>query len=117
MAKLRFAVWVPTYAWADSGPEHVRRLTESIRKCEQHDLDIWVIDHLLAAPGLYGVAWLEPLSVLAYAAALTQKVASVIARELLALGFNADYAPLADVNTNPKNPVIGIRSFGDTPFG
>src|SRR5437868_4858036 len=48
-------------------------------------------------------------------AALTQKVASVIARELLALGFNADYAPLADVNTNPKNPVIGIRSFGDTP--
>ncbi|HEX9245645.1 MAG TPA: LLM class flavin-dependent oxidoreductase [bacterium] len=74
MAKLRFAVWLPTYAWADAGPEHVRRLTECIRKCEQHDLDIWVIDHLLAAPGLYGVAWLEPLSVLAYAAALTQKV-------------------------------------------
>ena len=47
--------------------------------------------------------------------ALTQKVASVIARELLALGFNADYAPLADVNTNPANPVIGIRSFGETP--
>ena len=74
MAKLRFAVWLPTYAWADAGPEHVRRLTESIRTCEEHDLDVWVIDHLLAAPGLYGVAWLEPLSVLAYAAALTQKV-------------------------------------------
>ncbi|TMI91311.1 MAG: LLM class flavin-dependent oxidoreductase [Bacillati bacterium ANGP1] len=74
MSKLRFAVWLPTYAWADAGPEHVRRLTESIRTCEEHDLDVWVIDHLLAAPGLYGVAWLEPLSVLAYAAALTQKV-------------------------------------------
>ena len=47
--------------------------------------------------------------------ALTQKVASVIARELGALGFNADYAPLADVNTNAANPVIGIRSFGETP--
>src|SRR5207253_9271566 len=53
---------------------HVRRLTQSITKCEQYDLDVWVIDHLLAAPGLYGVAWLDPLSVLAYAAALTQKV-------------------------------------------
>src|SRR5437588_12270194 len=74
MAKLRFAVWLPTYAWADARPEPVGRLTQYIKKCEQHDLDIWVIDHLLAAPGLYGVAWLEPLSVLAYAAALTQKV-------------------------------------------
>ena len=74
MARLRFAVWLPTYAWADARPEQVRRLTQSIAKCEQYDLDIWVIDHLLAAPGLYGVAWLEPLSVLAYAEALTRKV-------------------------------------------
>src|SRR6202043_830071 len=62
MAGLRFGVWIPTYAWADASPEHVRRLTQGIAKCEQYHLDIWVIDHLLAAPGLYGVAWLEPLS-------------------------------------------------------
>jgi alkanesulfonate monooxygenase len=74
MAKLRFGVWIPTYAWEDAGPEHVRRLTDSIRKCEEYGLDIWVIDHLLSAPGLYGVAWLEPLNVLAYAAALTRRV-------------------------------------------
>jgi alkanesulfonate monooxygenase len=76
MAKLRFGVWIPTYAWSHDpgGAENVRRIAESIRKCEQHGIDVWVIDHLLSAPGLYGNAWLEPLNALAYAAALTSKV-------------------------------------------
>src|SRR5699024_7798703 len=30
-----------------------------------------------------------------------------------ATGFNWNYSPLADVNTNPNNPVIGVRSFGE----
>jgi hypothetical protein len=56
MATLKFGVWIPTYAWADAGPEHVRRIAESIHRCEEYGFDIWVIDHLLSAPGLYGVA-------------------------------------------------------------
>ena len=32
-----------------------------------------------------------------------------------ALGVNLDYAPVADVNVDPANPVIGIRSFGADP--
>ena len=39
----------------------------------------------------------------------------IIGSELAALGINADLAPVADVNSNPANPVIGIRSFGDDP--
>ena len=76
MARLRFGVWIPTYAWGDEagGPENVRKIRESILKCEEHGLDIWVIDHLLSAPGLYGNAWLEPLTILSYAAALTSTV-------------------------------------------
>lgn len=74
MTKLKFGVWLPTYSWPDVGPEHVQRLTTAIKKCEEHGFDIWVIDHLLSAPGLYGVAWLEPLNVLAYAAAVTSRV-------------------------------------------
>jgi len=74
MAKLKVGMWLPTYAWEDAGPDHVRRIGESIKKCEEYGLDIWVIDHLLSAPGLYGVAWLEPLNTLAYAAALTRRV-------------------------------------------
>lgn len=36
-------------------------------------------------------------------------------RELRALGVNFDLAPSVDVNCNPKNPVIGARSYGDRP--
>ncbi|HET6918693.1 MAG TPA: glycoside hydrolase family 3 N-terminal domain-containing protein, partial [Jiangellaceae bacterium] len=32
-----------------------------------------------------------------------------------ALGINQNYAPVADVNINPLNPVIGVRSFGENP--
>ncbi|MEV5881802.1 glycoside hydrolase family 3 protein [Streptomyces sp. NPDC052020] len=35
--------------------------------------------------------------------------------ELRALGIRQDYAPVADVNVNPANPVIGVRSFGSGP--
>ncbi|HET7264516.1 MAG TPA: LLM class flavin-dependent oxidoreductase [bacterium] len=73
MAKLKFGVWVPSYAWRDGGSERMHRLTSSIQKCEEYGFDIWVIDHLLTAPGLYGMAWLEPLNVLSYAAALTRR--------------------------------------------
>ena len=38
-----------------------------------------------------------------------------IGRELSELGINVDFAPVADVNTNPKNPVIGTRAFSSDP--
>jgi beta-N-acetylhexosaminidase len=45
----------------------------------------------------------------AYACAL------LTGRQLRACGVNLNFAPLADVNSNPANPVIGIRSFGADP--
>ena len=39
----------------------------------------------------------------------------VIGTELAALGFQVDFAPSVDVNSNPVNPVIGTRSFSDDP--
>ena len=38
-----------------------------------------------------------------------------LAAELAACGIRWDFAPVVDVDTNPKNPVIGDRSFGDDP--
>ncbi len=38
-----------------------------------------------------------------------------MADELEALGINVNFAPVLDVNNNPLNPVIGVRSYGDTP--
>lgn len=46
---------------------------------------------------------------------LTRDVASAAARGLCALGVNLDFAPVADVNSNPANPVIADRSFGSEP--
>ncbi len=46
---------------------------------------------------------------------LTEAVAGVIATELADCGIGLNFAPVADVNTNPRNPVIGARSFGSDP--
>lgn len=43
---------------------------------------------------------------------LTEQVAAAIGSDLADVGINLDLAPVADVNTNPQNPVIGVRSFG-----
>src|SRR5205814_10177124 len=43
---------------------------------------------------------------------LARRVATASADELLAMGVNMSLAPVVDVNTNPMNPVIGVRSFG-----
>ncbi|MGW6751276.1 glycoside hydrolase family 3 protein [Streptomyces sp. NPDC055006] len=43
---------------------------------------------------------------------LTRSVAAELGRRLAACGVNLNWAPSADVNSNPANPVIGVRSFG-----
>jgi beta-N-acetylhexosaminidase len=44
---------------------------------------------------------------------LAERVAYAIGRELRAVGVNLNYAPDCDVASNPDNPGLGIRSFGD----
>ncbi len=44
-----------------------------------------------------------------------RRSAEVIGSELAAVGVTQDYAPVSDVNINPNNPVIGIRSIGGDP--
>lgn len=39
-----------------------------------------------------------------------------VAMDFKRLGMHVNFAPVADVNNNPKNPVIGFRSFGDDKF-
>ncbi|MFF5205659.1 glycoside hydrolase family 3 protein [Streptosporangium sp. NPDC000396] len=46
---------------------------------------------------------------------LTERVARQIGRLLSAADITLNYAPVVDVNANPANPVIGIRSFGPDP--
>ena len=46
---------------------------------------------------------------------LTLDVASGMAQVLHDLGFNLNFAPTVDVNVNPDNPVINVRSYGESP--
>jgi beta-N-acetylhexosaminidase len=47
--------------------------------------------------------------------ALAEKMGRFVARELSACGIDLDFAPVVDVDTNPRNPVIGDRSFSRDP--
>lgn len=42
-------------------------------------------------------------------------IGSILGNELSALGINVDFAPALDVNTNPQNPIIGLRSYSSDP--
>lgn len=46
---------------------------------------------------------------------LAEAAAEITARELRPLGIQVDFAPDLDVNTNPDNRIIGVRSYGDDP--
>ena len=46
---------------------------------------------------------------------LTEKIGAMMAQECRELGIHLNFAPVADVNSNPANPVIGFRSFGENP--
>lgn len=46
---------------------------------------------------------------------LAWRVGRALGLEMSALGINVDFAPVCDVNNNPKNPVVGTRSFGEDP--
>lgn len=45
----------------------------------------------------------------------SNNIGRTIGDEIKSFGFNMDFAPVLDVNSNPKNPVIGSRSFGASP--
>lgn len=48
-------------------------------------------------------------------AALASDEGRVLASELAAVGMNVNFAPVVDVNSNPLNPVINVRAYGDDP--
>jgi len=71
----RFGVFLPSYIWEGDGPARARRIKEFARTVEDLGFDsIFVTDHLLAAKRFYSVSFLEPLSALAVAAGVTDRV-------------------------------------------
>ncbi len=65
-------------------------------------------DELCGMPGAMAIAATQDPDNAKEAAART-------ARQLKRCGVNVNFAPVLDVNSNPSNPVIGVRSFSDDP--
>ncbi|MCF6181203.1 glycoside hydrolase family 3 N-terminal domain-containing protein [Lutibacter sp.] len=47
---------------------------------------------------------------------LIEQVGKQIGKQCKRIGINVNFAPVVDINTNPKNPIIGNRSFGENKY-
>lgn len=108
--RANFLADAPYEEWLNS---HARLLSD-VRECIEREDVIVSIDHegggVLRPPA--------PITPFAYAREWPRQAGDVgkaMGVELRSLGFNVNFAPVVDVNSNPANPVIGQRSFGTTP--
>ncbi|MFH9038291.1 glycoside hydrolase family 3 protein [Streptomyces sp. NPDC017966] len=100
------------------GPEQVAGLTAALHAenpglvvaVDEEAGDVTRLEARTGAsrPGNLALGTLDDIDV-------TEQVARDVGRELHGLGITLNYAPSADVNTTPLNPVIGVRSFGARP--
>ena len=91
-ARARQTGWPPLLIGIDHEGGRVQRLRTGVT--------------VLPAPMAVGAAGDEGLA---------YQLAATAGTELRNLGLNLNFAPCADVNTNPRNPVIGTRSYGSHP--
>jgi beta-N-acetylhexosaminidase len=66
-------------------------------------------------PGNMALGAIACGSGLAIAGELTERQAAAQASELRSIGINWNFAPVLDINNNPDNPIIGVRSYGEDP--
>jgi len=72
---MQIGIWLPSYCYPNLTYERAHgAVLDYARRCNDFGYDIWTIDHLLHAPGLYGMSWLEPLHVLTAAGAVAPDV-------------------------------------------
>jgi beta-N-acetylhexosaminidase len=103
------------------GAEHVAHLNDGLRRLlddaghippflaldQEGGTVVRVSDQVVVLPSNMALGATRSAE-LAYAAGRAQ------AEDLRRLGFNMNLAPVLDVNLNPRNPVIGVRSYGDS---
>ncbi|SMG15004.1 beta-N-acetylhexosaminidase [Dethiosulfovibrio salsuginis] len=106
------------YRWNVENPSQVKELISDLRKrCPLDEPIMVALDQeggLVARirtddsdfPGLMALGATGDIS-------LARRQGYVIGTQMKSLGVDVDYAPVVDVNSNPYNPVIGVRSFGD----
>jgi beta-N-acetylhexosaminidase len=97
-------------------PGQVAELVNQVQEC-RGDLPLWVaVDHEGGRVQRFkkGFTLLPTAQQVGQCGSpkLAFEVAELMARELKAVGVNVNFAPCADIQTNPRNPIIGSRAFG-----
>ncbi|MFI8182927.1 glycoside hydrolase family 3 protein [Actinacidiphila glaucinigra] len=108
------------FAWAHNtrDPHQIADLSNGIQRASRIPLLISTDQEHGAVARVGSPATLFPGGMALGAGGSTRdarRAAAVAGAELAAMGITQDYAPVADVNVNPANPVIGVRSFGADP--
>ncbi|WP_336033406.1 glycoside hydrolase family 3 protein [Geodermatophilus sp. FMUSA9-8] len=103
---------------AQPAPERVRAISDAVHAAAPDALvtldeeggDVTRLDYLVGSgyPGNLALGVVDD-------AELTRAVAAAVGADLRAAGVDVDLAPSVDVNSDPRNPVIGVRSFGADP--
>lgn len=97
--------------------EAVRDLTAELRDRSPHPLLIGADLERGAGQQFRGATALPPPAALAELDDLTlsRRAGELTAREALSIGVNWVYAPVADLDLEPENPIVGSRAFGADP--
>lgn len=95
----------------------VRELTASLRRRAGRPLLIGADLERGAGQQFLGATPLPPLAAIGSLDDLevSRRAGELTAREALALGVNWVYAPVADLDLEPRNPIVGTRAFGSDP--
>lgn len=97
-------------------PAQIAELSHQVQSCRD-DLPLWIgVDHEGGRVQRFKKGFTRIPEAMAMGGSESPKllfeVSELIAKELRAVGVNLNFAPVADIATNPKNPVIGNRAFG-----
>lgn len=72
---LEFGLVLPTFSWPELDLATVAKIKDIARRAEELGFtSLWTAEHFVVAPGLYGTSWLSSLTVLAYVAAVTDRI-------------------------------------------
>ncbi|HEX6749350.1 MAG TPA: glycoside hydrolase family 3 N-terminal domain-containing protein [Longimicrobium sp.] len=95
----------------------VRALTAELRSRARHPLLIASDLERGAGQQFRGATPLPPAAAIGWLGdeSVAERAGELTAREARALGVNWIYAPVADVDLEPENPIIGVRAFGTEP--
>jgi len=110
-------LFAPNYETPGQVAELINTIQEFALKGSHEGLPLWVsVDHEGGRVQRFKKSFTRIPDALSISAMGSPKLAfeigEMMAKELKAVGINLNFCPVADINTNPKNPIIGNRAFG-----